>query len=245
MTAVVAAVLSVAAAALIALAGYAGPAILAASVALSVVALAAGWGPMLDLPHLRGTAVLVGSTGLAAVGIALVVSETATPLAAFAGVVAGAVLAAFAHELVRRDGRQEVVESITGSLSGQVLAALAAGWLLLPYTSAGVQGVLVAAAAVGSARLATALPWRMLVTAWVGFAFGVVGATVSALLVGRIPIGTAATIGVAVAGAVAALDRLLTSDLAARHHPGLLAAAAAPVCAAGTVGYAAVRLFSS
>jgi hypothetical protein len=76
----------------------------------------------------------------------------------------------------------------------------------------------------------------------VGFAFGVVGSTVAALAVGVIPLGTAATIGVTVAAAVAALDRLIGSDLGGQRSPGLMAAGAAPVCVAGTVAYAAVRL---
>lgn len=242
MTAVLAAGISAAAAALIALAGYANGAVLAAAVALSVLALAIGWATLVDLPARRGSAVLVGGTGLAALGVAVAVRDTISPLAAFSGVIAGAVLAAFGHELLRRDGRTDVVESVTGSLSGQVLAVLAAGWVLLPSTPAGVEGVLVAASAVGAARLATALPWRLLVTAWVGFAFGIVGATAAALVVETIPLGTAATIGVTVAAAVAALDRLLSSGLGDRRSPGVLAVAAAPVCAAGTVAYAAVRL---
>jgi hypothetical protein len=242
VTAVIAAGISVAAAALIALAGYANGAVLAAAVALSVIALASGWAPLIDLPAPRGSAILVGGTGLAALGVAVAVRDTVSPLAAFSGVIAGAVLAAFGHELLRRDGRVDVVESITGSLSGQVVAALGAGWVLLPSTPAGVEGVLVAAAAVAAARIATALPWPQLVTAWVGFAFGVVGATVASMIVGNIELGTAATIGVTVAAAVAALDRLLSADLVDQRSPGLLAAGAAPVAAAGTVAYAAVRL---
>jgi hypothetical protein len=242
VTAVIAAGSSVVAAALIALAAYANGTVLAAAVALPVLALATGWAQLIDLPSPRGSALLVGGTGLAALGTAVAVQDTVSPLAAFAGVIAGAVLAAFGHELLRRDGRVDVVESVTGSLSGQVIAVLGAGWVLLPTTNAGVEGVLVAAAGVAGARIAAELPWRVLVTAWVGFAFGIVGSTVAAIVVGGIPLGTAATIGVTVAGAVAALDRLLGSDLDAQRSPGLLAAAAAPVCVAGTVAYAAVRL---
>lgn len=242
MTAVIAAGTSVLAAALIALAAYANGAVLAAAVALSVIALASGWAALVDLPHPRGSAVLVGGTGLAALGVAVAVRDTVSPLGAFAGVIAGAVLAAFGHELVRRDGRVDVVESVTGSLSGQVIAVLGAGWVLLPSTPAGVEGVLVAAAGVAGARIAAELPWRVRVTAWVGFAFGVAGSTVAALVVGVIELGTAATIGITVAAAVAALDRLLGADLAGQRQPGLMAAGAAPVCVAGTVAYAAVRL---
>jgi hypothetical protein len=242
VTAVIAAGSSVLAAALIALAGYASGGILAAAVALSVIALAGGWAPLIDLPAPRGSMILVGGTGLAALGTAVAVQDTVSPLGAFAGVIAGAVLAAFGHELLRRDGRVDVVESVTGSLSGQVIAVLAAGWVLLPTTPAGVEGVLVAAAGVAGARVAAELPWPVRITAWVGFAFGVAGSTVAALVVGEIELGTAATIGITVAGAVAALDRLLGSDLDRQRSPGLLAAGAAPVCVAGTVAYAAVRL---
>ena len=46
-------------------------------------------------------------------------------------------LAAFVHELVRRDGRERLVESVAGTVAGVVLAATAAGWVATGRTDGG------------------------------------------------------------------------------------------------------------
>jgi hypothetical protein len=237
--------LSIALAAAIGLAGYSGGWVLALAAALVVLCLAAGWGALLDLPAPTGSGALVALSGLVSVGAALRVADTPQPLSAFAGVLAGCVLAAFAHELLRRDGRADLVKSVTGTLAGQVLALLAGGWVLLPATSAGRDAVLVAACGVAAARLAGALPWPRRVTAWAGFAAGVAGALTASAVVSRVSPGAAAAIGLSVAGSVAALDRLFAEESAGPRTLAMLAAAAAPVAAAGTVGYAAVRLLAA
>lgn len=244
MTAVLGAAGSVALAALLAVtsAVSTGPALPAAAVAVVVLALAAGWGVLLDLPDPRGTGVVIAVTGLAA-AVASVVSQGRTrPLAAFAAVLALGVLLAFGHELVRRGGRAALVESVTGTFSGQVLAVLAAGWALLPGTRVGLDGVLVAAAAVAAARLSTAVPGPARVTGWVGVAAGAVAALVVGYVVMPQLLGAAAAIGLGIAGVTAGLDRLLAAQDAAQDPAALVASAAAPVAAAGTVAYAVARL---
>src|SRR5262249_31528044 len=67
VSAVVGAMASIAAAALIAVTGYAGSAYLAAGLAVVVIAVAIGWGPLLGLPQPGGSALLVILTGAAAV----------------------------------------------------------------------------------------------------------------------------------------------------------------------------------
>ena len=110
----------------LAVAGFAGGWIVAAAAGLCVLGLAIGWGDLLRLPHKPGTAVLVGALGVAGLVVGTLASQTDTalprPLAVFVAVIAVAVLTSFAHELLRRDGRPDVVESVTGSLTGQVIA---------------------------------------------------------------------------------------------------------------------------
>jgi hypothetical protein len=238
-----ASVVSVLAAAMIVVAGYAGTSILSLGLVMLVLLLAVGWPVLLRLPDPIGSGVLIALTGIGAVGAGLRPPEPDLPLAAFSVLLALSVIAAFLHELIRRDGRHELVESVTGTLSGQVLAMLGAGWLLLPDAQIGEATLLVAAVAVASARAATALPWPNSVTGWVAFLAGLVGAVLAALTQhGHIDVAPAAAMGLAVAAVVAALDRLLDAQPAGRNGLGLLSAAIAPVLIAGTVAYAAVRL---
>ena len=119
--------LSLATAALVAVAAYAGDPFLLAAVGLLVVGTAAGWATLLDLPHPRGTGVVVALAGLAAAGAAVADRTRDAPLAAFGIVLALAVLVAFVHELLRRDGRADLVESLTGTFSGEVVVVLGSG----------------------------------------------------------------------------------------------------------------------
>lgn len=245
MIALVAAAVSVAGAGLVAAAGFAGEPVLAGSVALIVLVIALGWGALLRLPHPRGTAVLVALTGLAAVVLALNPPVPSRPLAGFAGLIAGGVLAAFVHELIRRDGRPRLVASVTGTLCGQVVVVLAAGWLLLPGTRVSTGGVVVAAVAVAVTRVVAAVPSPPRITGWVSFAVGAAAAALASALVDSTQVLPAVLMGVAVAGVTAALERLLAGLPDSRRGLGLYAAASVPVAAGGTVAYAAVRLLGS
>ncbi len=244
MSAALAALVSVVLAALVTLAGYAGGGVLVGAAALAVLVLAIGWAVLLDLPDPRGTAVVVAVTGWAALAVADANRAQDRPLATFAGVVAFAVLAAFAHELLRRDGRPRLVESVTGTFSGQVVALLAAGWVLLPAAAAGVAAVAVAAVAVGAARLVSAIPLPQRLTGWVELVVGGgAGAGAAVLLTpDTLQAGVSAAISVAVV--VAVVDRLLATVVAVRTPLGMLSGGAAPVTTVGMVAYTVVRLFA-
>jgi len=157
VTALPAALATVALAALIAVAGYTlVPLLLAAAVAMAVLLLARGWARVLDLPAPRGTAAVVVVTGWAAAALAVRAAGMTRPLAPFAALLALGVLLAFGHELVRRE-RHDLVESVTGTLSGQALALLGGGWVLLPTTplslTALTAAVVAAVAAVATGRI--------------------------------------------------------------------------------------------
>jgi len=236
------AAVSMAMAALLAVAGYAGPTLLAAALVLVILGLAVGWAALLDLPHPAGTALTVAVTGGAAL---LVTRENLTaerPLGAVAGLMGFAVLAAFVHELLRRDGRERLVESVTGTLTGQVIAVIGSGWLLLPVTRLGDRGVLLTAVAVGVAGVVSALPWPLRFAAWAALAAG--GAAAVAVSRSLVPVEPArgAAIGALVAGVTVALTRMLGAEPTMKRTWALFAAALAPVAAAGAVGYAAARL---
>jgi hypothetical protein len=244
VNAAVGAVASAALAGLVALSAYSGSVVLALAVGLVVLATALGWSALFDLPSPLGSAVLVGVAGGAAVVLALAVQHEARPLAWFAALVAACVLAAFVREIVRRPPREALVESLTGTLAGEVVVVLGASWLLVPRTGVGGVGVLLAAVAVGVARLVTALPLSAPLTGWVGLGAGTAAAMIAAAIVSPVHLGPGALIGVAVAAVVAGLDRLLAHAQLTRGTAALVASSAAPVAAAGVVAYAIARLFA-
>jgi iron complex transport system permease protein len=233
-------------AAALAVAGFSGGWIVTAAACLCVLALAVGWSDLLHLPDRAGSALLVGGLGAAGVVAGMLAVSRSTgpsrPLAVFTGVIAAALLSSFAHELVRRD-RKNVVESVTGTVTGQVIGVLAAGWVLLSYTAPGPGGIVVAATAVSVSRLVAALPLPgpAELTPWIGVAFGLIGAVVASFFVTGVVVVTAIVIGAAVAGVGVAIDRTF-GPVRGRIQLSMLARAAAPVAAAGTVAYAVVRL---
>lgn len=248
MTSALVAAVSVALTLLIAVAAHAGSVPLAAAVAVTVACLALGWGELAAMEHARrGTAVVVGVSGLAAAGLALYSTEAFGPLSGFAVLLAGCVLLAFGHQLQRRDGRPRLVESLTTTVAGQVLAVLAAGWVLLSQTRMGVGGLVVVAAAEATAAVVVLLPTRRSLSGWAAFGAGVLAALVAVLVLHRVaPVNATVPaqilLGVAVSAVAAGTAVLGTAERVAARSLGVLAAGAVPVCAVGTVAYAVARL---
>jgi iron complex transport system permease protein len=231
----------------LAVAGAAGGWAVTAAAGLCVLALALGWGDLLQLPHPQGTTVLVGGLGAGSLVAGTIVVEPGStvsgPLALFAVVIAIGVLSSFAHEMLRQDGRPDVVESVTGTLSGQIVAVLASGWVLLISTPHGFAGIVVGAAAVAASRFGAALPIPLPSQAlpWIGAGFGLVAALVSSMFVVGVDPLPAVGVGVAVGGVGMAIDRLFPLH-ETQFGLSVLARAAAPVAAAGTVAYAVLRI---
>jgi len=239
--------LALVAAAALAVAGFAGAEVVAGAAGLCVLALSVGWGDLLRLPHRPGTSALILVIGLVGVGAATAAVmprfDIQQPLAIFAAVMAIAVLSSFAHELARRDDRHDLVESVTGTLAGQFIAVLAAGWVLVGGSAAGSSAVVVAVAGVAAARIALVLPVPASVITWIAIAVGPVASVGAGVLVGGVGPITAAVVGLAVSGVGVAVDRLVDSEsLMTRLQPATLARAAAPVAAAGTAAYAILRI---
>jgi len=180
--------------------------------------------------------------GLAGAGVALKADEMTRPLAPFAALMALAVLLAFTHELLRRHGRPHLVESVTGTLSGQVVALIGGGWVLLPSTKLGLTAVATVAASVLGARLSALLPVPARVAGWVALAGGLVAGTFAGVMVAPARVVPVALLSLGVSSVVAGFDRLLLRLPTARGVAGLLSAAAAPVLAVGTVSYVLTRL---
>ncbi|MEJ2577984.1 MAG: hypothetical protein P8Z68_02685 [Kineosporiaceae bacterium] len=241
MTAVLAVFLSAALAALLALAGHAATPVLALAVALVVVLVAIGWAVLMDLPDRRGTALVIALTGWVSVGAALLTRDALRPLAVFSGMIALAVLAAFGHELFRRGNRDRLVESVSGTLVGQVVALLGSGWVLVPEQVLDGTVIPIAATALGATRVLGLFPWPARLAGWIPFLAGTAAGVAVGVVLGQ---GWQAPVAVAgaVAAVVAGMDRMLAAQPTARTPRGGLAGASAATAAVGAVTLAAALL---
>ncbi|PPK92060.1 hypothetical protein CLV92_11723 [Kineococcus xinjiangensis] len=251
---------TVALAALLVLSAHAGVVALAAAVALLGVLLASGWAALLALPTPRGSAGVIAAAALAAAAVVAVEAATAGTagpgglLARLPVTMAIALLAAFGHQLLRRDGRPRLVESVTAVVTGQAFVIGAAAWVALPAAANGRPFLAGAAAAVAAATLACAvrLPLRIagpLAVAVAVLVGGGVLALVWALAAGpddavlpRAHLLAGALVGL-LAGVVTATWRALVAPLpAVGSRRAVLAVAAAPVALCGPGAYVLARV---
>jgi hypothetical protein len=222
--------------------GYLGTDLVAAAGAFAVVALSLGWGVLLHLKHPRGSTLAIALSGWAALIVSHFVVGSAHPLGAFAGVFAGAVLLAFAHELMRRDGRRRLVESLTGTVAGQIAAILSAGWVLLLGTPWKASGGIVVGASVIAAVLMDVAPLAAPLRAGIAVAAGTLASVGAGLMVGPAALLPCATTGLLVAIAVSGVRYVLAGVQVKGPRLGVLAVASAPVAVAGSVAYAVAYL---
>lgn len=207
-------------------------AVTAAAVVL-VLLLAYGWPVLLRIPSPNSASVSIAIAGLAAVFAPLYTGGTA-PLAWIPAIVGLSLLLAFLRELVRRDGRERLVESVTAQVAGMVVVGSAVGWITvldattltqLPPTSAGLLAVALLTTAIPGLRT----PVRVVVTVGGTLLVGVAIGYFSAELNYRLSLVLAAVIALV----VLAMHALLASLMAKADWRGRLAAITAPVAAGG------------
>lgn len=237
------ALITAASAVLVGVAAYAGTATLVAALLLGTVAVAGGWAALLNLPTPRGSTAVIALGGAVATTAAALTDDSAH-LRWLPGVLAVTVLVEFAHQLLRRDMRPRLVESVTGVVSGVVVVAFGAGWLAALYDDGGDGVVLLGSAGALAAGLATGLPWPQRITG----PFALLGALSLGALAGALlpdeRAVTGALVGFAVGVVVATFDRLLAHLPTAGQVQAATARAVAPVAASGLLVYVLGRLFS-
>lgn len=227
-----------------------GPAALVAVVVLGAgLVVANGWTRVLDLPSRKGTALVAVLSSLSTT-VAVLASgrgdgpDSAAPsrladlpIGWLPVALAVSVVGAFAHQLLRTDGRPRVVVSLSGSLLALALLASGACWIAVPRLDDGRGLALAAASALVVGVLVEAASQRLghpgvllaLSMAAGGVTAGVVGA------VAGIGVGAALLAGVmaaAVAFGIRALLAPLPQLVATRAQ---LVSGCASVLAAGGV----------
>ena len=233
--------LGVVLAGLLALGGYAGTVPLAVAALAAVVLLAWGWPALVDLPSPRGTTAVLFLGGTASV-LSVAAADAEPRLNWLALALGGSVIAEFVHQLMRRDGRPRMVESVSGTIAGLVVLGSLSSVLALVEAPAGAAGVLTWAVSVAVALLVQLAPVSSRIVIVVGAALAAVA---GGLLGSLLDDGTllAGALTGALCGAVAlVVHRLLVVLPAAGRAPGWLALAAAPLATTGMVGYVVLRL---
>ena len=241
MTVATHSVVTAALAAAVALAGFYDPRAVVVVAGLLVLLFAVGWPTLAALPMPPGSSAVVALTGVGAVAAVWLVGD-APQLSALAVVMASALVLAFVNELLRRDGRERLIESVSGTVAGSVVALCAAGWIACSALAGGESLVVVGALAlaVGSAVAALAVPrWLSVVT--VVAAAAAVGALGGAAVPG-VDLRVGALLGLAVGVLVAALDSLFDNFVVLERRTPALAAVALPVAVSGMVVYIVGRV---
>ncbi|GAB3592176.1 hypothetical protein GCM10027446_12290 [Angustibacter peucedani] len=228
-------------AALVCLGAFAGDVMALAAVVVLALLLAGGWSRLLDLPSPRGTTAVLALSG-AASAVAVARADAEPRLEWLALALAGGVVTEFVHQLLRRDGRPRLVESVSGTVAGVVVLGSAASVLALPDSPSTATGVVTWAAPVVAGSLVQLAPLPRRFTLPLGV---LVGLLVGGLLGGLFDDGTvvAGLLCGGVATAVALMvHRLLEPLPAAGRAPGWLALAVAPLATSAMAGYVALRL---
>ncbi|MEN0128341.1 MAG: hypothetical protein AAGC49_02785 [Brevundimonas sp.] len=228
-------------AAIVAVAGYIGGMPVTIVSAVLAVVFALGWPTLASLPFAPGSSLVIGLGGVGAV-VAVHLTPDQPYLRYLPIVFASSIVLAFVSELLRRDGRTRLVESVAGTVTGTLVAVAVAGWVAIGRTPGGeplvVGGAL--ALAVGSAVVALPLP------AWLGaFVTSIVAAGAGAGAAAVLPdieVVAGLLLGLAVGILVATLhvlfDRLPTLE---RRRPAL-AAVTLPVTVTGILVYVVGRV---
>jgi hypothetical protein len=163
-------------------AAYFGELSLVGVVAFLVVLLGIGWPGLLDLPARGGATIVVLGAGLGAAVVAWR-TQGEPVLRHLPIVVAMALVLAFLAEMLRRDGRTRLVESVSGTVAGAFVAAAAGGWIATNRSVGGSSLVVTAAVAVAVAAAVSAL---RAARGWVGAMLAVAAASVAGAAAGAV-----------------------------------------------------------
>lgn len=219
-------------AAVVGLCVAAGPVLAAGAVAVVGSVLAWGWVVLLDLPSPRGVIGVVAGAAVGSAGLAAVRLDE--PLLRWVPVgLALGLIAAFAHQILRTDGRSRLTYGLAGTVSGVVVVGAGVPWVGVAVPPGGrwlagmaLLGVVVAVLTELAARWPRMVPFVVLLGALVaaGLAALVSGPVWSAWFAGSV--GPAGSVGSAVAVASVGSAGPLGSAVSARLAMELSAGAA-------------------
>lgn len=222
---------------LLGLAVVADPVVLAAGLAWAGVVLAWGWPGLHGSSSRFGSSLAIGVVAVLAPAAAVVpVDEPYLRLVPVALVVGLAVM--FVHQMVRRDGRPRLTESIAVTSFGIAAVAMGTTWVPLTRSGRAADLAVIAFSAIAASALADlvtgvakARPWMLPLSMLLGGAAGLLAAA----LLGGPDTGPAALTGFLCAAVAHAMRRVLTVLPAIGTFRAQLATGAASVLVPGVV----------
>lgn len=225
----------------VAVTAYVGEVPLIALAVVLVAVFCVGWPALLNLPVRLGPSIVIGLGGIGAVlGVALTEGEPFLrdlPL-----VIALSIVLSFVNELIRRDGRERLVESVSGVVAGVIVAASVAGWVAAGRTTGGVSLVVTGAVALAFGSAVSALP----LGGWAGATATLVAAAGAGAGIGTLVPGiepqVGGLIGLAVGILIAALLELFDGLASLRGRWASVAAIILPVTVTGILVYVVGRV---
>ncbi len=223
-------------AALLAVATTADHALGAAAVAWGGLALAWGWPELLGSSSRFGSSFAIGSAGVLAPAVVALTPDEPY-LRHVPVVVAAAILAMFLHQIMRRDGRPRLTQSVAVGAAGIAIVVVGAAWVPLGRTLHGPEVVVVVAAALALSAVADlAAPLARARTVMLPLAL-LLGALAGGVVGGRLveEVGTfeGAVLGLVAAGLAHLVRRVLCVLPPIRGLRGQLTSAAASVLVIG------------
>ncbi len=223
-------------------ASYFGEVPLVGVIVLLVALLALGWSRLLDAPVHGGATIVVLGAGLGGAAVAWR-TQGEPVLRHLPIVVAMALVLAFLAEMLRRDGRSRLVESVSGSVAGAFVAAAAGGWIATERSQGGSALVITAATAIAVAAALSALAAAR---GWLGALLAVAGAGVAGAAIGSLlpevePL-TGLVAGLAGGLGVGTVRVLAERVPQAQGRLAGLAASATPVAVGGMLVFAVGRV---
>jgi len=237
-------VVVVAFAGLLTITALAGPVMVALAVALAAAVIAWGWPGLLGLPSPRGTTVVIAVGSAGAIGTALAAREDPF-LAWMPAALAGSLIFAFLHQLLRRDGRPRLVESIASTITAIAIVVSGSSLVALPRIEQGAWVVAIASTAVAVSAVTDLASGLRRLSAWL-LPLAMLGGGIAAIVVGHglgaVGWGAAALLGVLAAGVSHAVRRVLATLPAISSARSQLVSACASVLTGGVVVYVVGRL---
>lgn len=229
---------------LLALGTAADQALGAAAIAWGGLVLAWGWPELLGSQSRFGSSLAIGTAGVLAPAVVALTPDEPY-LRHVPVVVALAIVAMFFHQLLRRDGRPQLTQSVAVSAAGIAIATMGAAYVPLGRTFGGAEVVVIVAFALAlsaiadlGAPMAKARPWMVLAAVVIGWVAG----GVAGLFFDVVGVVAGAVLGAVAGGLAHVTRRALCALPPIRGMRGQITAAAASVLVTAVPVYLAARI---